>query len=407
MIKLPVLAAYLNAEWRRKHRLSGGGGPSPVQPTGSWTFKDGGALPADIVFSRASPAWTYDGQEFAGSEARVVSGSGLLIEGGRLRINLNPRDLSVAPPWIHGSGISSVARDAEGIDGAANAASTVTVQLPDTEAWVYQIPDVTENTEYTFSFSAKAGTATGTLFAIYDVTNAAFIAENVPYDPGVGEFARISHTFTTPAGCTSVHIYPLRDAATAGTVIIDAVQLEQGAFASTPVLAPPDTPGQRDADVANALANDFDFNPIAGLLVVEFLIPDARSGVGSFTLASFHDGTTDNEIRMVWSSDTNQVQVLMTTGGVQQASITLNGTAAPGASHKCAVAYDTNNDQIYGSLDGNDDEVAMGSLQFPTQAIQALEFGNDPTGMGSLYGWLADVAYYPEAPDLTSSYTAG
>lgn len=89
----------------------------------------------------------------------------------------------------------------------------------------YNSATVLPSTAYTFSFKATAGTLAGANYAIYDVTNAGFIKAATAYNATGGQ---ISWIFTTPAGCVSVRVYPVRYNGSTGTITITECQLERG-----------------------------------------------------------------------------------------------------------------------------------------------------------------------------------
>ena len=74
---------------------------------------------------------------------------------------------------------------------------------------------VTQLTTYTFSFYAKLGTlsASDWTMAVYNETASAMIAFDVPTNVTLNttDWQRIVYTFTTPAGCTNVRVYPFRN----------------------------------------------------------------------------------------------------------------------------------------------------------------------------------------------------
>ena len=93
---------------------------------------------------------------------------------------------------------------------------------------------VTANTQYVFSFEAKRGTATGASYAIYNASGYAWIVASTSYYDAINSSTptRISVSFTTPAGCTSVWCCALRDAPiTSGTIFIGRAQLRLASHA--------------------------------------------------------------------------------------------------------------------------------------------------------------------------------
>lgn len=217
-----------------------------------WAQGDVPGLASDFVATiRASDAYADDSAglwSLFSSNVPRITDKGLLVEEARTRLNTYPRDLSNAA-WVKGAGVSTPMVNQVGIDGDADGASLVTATVADATAAIYQAFTVTPGTDYTFSFFAKAGTATGLKFAVYDQANAAFIATDQAYTAGAGAFARVSYTFTAPAGCTTARIYPLRNPGSTGTVIIDGVQVEVGLMATSPILATPSSTAARAADV--------------------------------------------------------------------------------------------------------------------------------------------------------------
>lgn len=98
-----------------------------------------------------------------------------------------------------------------------------------------QTVSVSPSTTYTFSFFAKVGTATNAQYSIYDWTHSNDIIASTSYYSSVNNssWSRVSVTFTTPSGCTSVGVYPERDSASTGTIYFWGMQLEAGAFATS------------------------------------------------------------------------------------------------------------------------------------------------------------------------------
>jgi hypothetical protein len=94
---------------------------------------------------------------------------------------------------------------------------------------------VASSTTYTFSFYALRGTATALTYSVRDRTNSVDIIASVNYysQTSSSAWARISVTFTTPATCTSVFVYPLRDSLSTGTVFLWGAQLELGSTTTT------------------------------------------------------------------------------------------------------------------------------------------------------------------------------
>jgi hypothetical protein len=98
---------------------------------------------------------------------------------------------------------------------------------------VYEAATVTASTQYTFSFYALRGTATDAKYSIFNASGAVDIVAATSYYSSINAstWGRVSVTFTTPVGCTSIRCYPMRDNAAAGNTFVWGAQLVQGSVA--------------------------------------------------------------------------------------------------------------------------------------------------------------------------------
>jgi hypothetical protein len=86
---------------------------------------------------------------------------------------------------------------------------------------------------YTFSFYARSNGGPAASYAVFDLTGHRDIIEPTPYVARLGiEWTQIVVTFTTPAGCTSAGVYPLRDSAGAVDLFLWGAKLELGTSAT-------------------------------------------------------------------------------------------------------------------------------------------------------------------------------
>lgn len=253
----------------------------------------------------------------------------LLVEPAATNLALQARDLTNAV-WTATN--ASVAKNAVGVDGVANSACTITAST--TGALVYNNTNFTvaASTAYTVSFYAKAGTATGLKYALYDVSNAAFIVSDVAYTAGAGQFDRITVPVTTPAGCTAFRVYPLRNCASTGTVIIDQVQLETGSVATSPIPTFAATV-TRAADNINVATSAFPYS--SGGPMTFLVTGDAQTAQGGFFNMFLN---SSNYVAM--DSNGNRAAYL-TTAGSNVADLSPGGTTN-GVSAKLGAAYNTN-----------------------------------------------------------------
>lgn len=158
----------------------------------------------------------------------------LLIEGNAINLVKNSEylgDYSTSNATITTNALTSP----EGLDNAT------TIDVTSNSGSVYaqsggQVESVTAETEYTFSFYVKQGTNTENYLAVRAQNPApeTFISQDVAYTASTTEWKRISHTFTTPAGCTSIRLYPQRySSGGQGTTHIWGMQLEANDYATS------------------------------------------------------------------------------------------------------------------------------------------------------------------------------
>ena len=119
-------------------------------------------------------------------------------------------------------------------DGTTTA-DTVTTNTNPASNGIWQSVTVTASTQYTFSFYARRGTATDLKYSVYNNTGGADIVAATSYYSSTSstDWSRITLTFTTPVGCTSIRVYPVRDAGSLGTMFIWGAQLVPGTTAQT------------------------------------------------------------------------------------------------------------------------------------------------------------------------------
>jgi LmbE family N-acetylglucosaminyl deacetylase len=139
----------------------------------------------------------------------------------------NPEQIG-AVPWTVLGDLATTLNFATSPDGTMHATRAVSSggghALP-------QIVPVAPGTTYTFSFYARNNGGTGASYSVYDNTNFADVVPPTPYLSRLGGtgFTRVGVTFTTPAGCTAVAVYPLRDSGSAVDLLLWGAKLEVGA----------------------------------------------------------------------------------------------------------------------------------------------------------------------------------
>ena len=162
-------------------------------------------------------------------DAATGEALGALIEGGSTNLVTRSEEFDNAA-WVKSNAIvtpNSISAPDGTISGDLVSLSTFTAQIK-------RNMTVTALTQYTLSFYVKKGTATDLKYSVYDFTNLADIISPTSYFSEIGtDWTRVSLTFTTPVGCVSAAIYPVRDSAATGTLYIWGAQLETLPFASS------------------------------------------------------------------------------------------------------------------------------------------------------------------------------
>lgn len=166
-------------------------------------------------------------------------------------------------------------------------------------------------------------------------------------------------------------------------------QIEQGAFASSPIRPPVSSPAAatRAADVLTAAVGGW-FNTAAGTAVPQYRCPFV-SGTTPQCVFSIDDGTADNRITL-WAKDASgNVVFEVVAGGLQRCYIN-GGAAVAGQAEKVAVSWKAN--QFALSRNGAT-PVTGGSGALPT-GLATLRKGSTSAGQ-HLFGTLARLPILP------------
>jgi hypothetical protein len=247
---------------------------------------------------------------------------------------------------------------------------------------------VSASTQYTFSFYAKKGTMATPRYSVFDLSNSAFILTQVDYSGLVNTstWSRITATFTTPAGCTSVGVYPINGASN-GTIFLWGAQLESGAH-PTSYIPTEGTAVTRLADFASKTGIASLIGQSEGTVFVEV---DIRNTVNvsriPIAISSPNPGTSTSEAYFFINGSGNLVFELIT-AGIPQCGISA-GPVQLGV-QKLALAYKNNDFVFYrnGQFVGDDgtgtvasgfDQISLGSYtngsaEFNDRISQALLF---------------------------------
>ena len=334
-------------------------------------------------------ASAYYGPRFDYDPATLAA-RGLLIEEQRTNLCLYSEDLNQAA-WAKGVGVTTTYNTVVAPDGNTTAD---TLTLSGTDNGVYESITVTASTAYTWSWWVRLGTlaAADFKFAIYNNTAAAFIVSDVvpTQTPNSTGWTRVSYSFTTPVGCTSIRVYVFRNfSVTAGTVNVWGMQLEAGAFA-TSYIPTTTTALTRAADVASMTGANFSdwYNQTEGTLLTTTLAFNQTLAPNRY-VSTMDDGTTNNIIGAYIATDLNSSSFVVN-GGVavyQEIITTVSNTSA----NKISVTYKANNftsacNGVIGPVD------TSGNVP----VVNKITFGNRTDGARPLNGWVRSFAYYPK-----------
>ena len=260
--------------------------------------------------------------------APLTTLKGILLEPARTNLCLQSNTFATAP-WTFGN--VTVAQDAIGLTGAANEAWTVTTT--NTSHSHYQYIAVSASTTYTVSWYAKRGTMTALKYSLYDASNAANITAPTSYYAEINgsTLTRVSKTFTTPVGCTSLVAYTGRDSGVTGTYIATAFQCELGANASS-YIATTTVAVTRNADVAT-IPTSGNVTAAAGSVSLEWT-PQAGEGATGGLWYSYTDG--NNEVSLAHTGTT--IYALKRIGGVSYQA-THTTTFAAGTRYTVGISW--------------------------------------------------------------------
>lgn len=191
----------------------------------------------DLTFTRASSATRVnsDGEiEVVGSGVPRLDYSqgscpALLLEPQRTNLLLRSEEFNIA--W-QASFVNVTPNTTISPDGNQNADTITSTSVLHIIA---QNVTVLASTVYTFSFWVLRGTMTDLKYSVYNLSTPGEIIAPTSYysQTNSSTWTRVNVTFTTPVGCTSINIYPLRDSGVIGSVYLWGAQLEQGSYATS------------------------------------------------------------------------------------------------------------------------------------------------------------------------------
>jgi hypothetical protein len=233
----------------------------------------------------------------------------ILLEPLRTNLLLRSEEFDNAA-WTAGN-VTATASSGVSPDGTNNA-YLINVSVPSAH-YLRQTITVTASTAYVFSFWAKRGTITNLTYSIYNMSAGANILSTDYYSQtNSSTWTRINIPFTTPVGCTSIGVYPIRDTPATGTFYLYGAQIEAGAYPTSYI--PTTTIAlARNADAISKTGISDLIGQTEGVLFLE-----SAALFNSLTQRSISisDGTVNNRLVIFYNSPSNQILVWGVASGV-------------------------------------------------------------------------------------------
>lgn len=290
-----------------------------------------------------------------------------------------------AVPWNF-SNLTVTGSNTTSPEGKINASKLTTSNVNHS---LYFDQTVTASTGYTFSFFIKRGTMTELKYRVNDLSNSANIISPTSYYSQTSSqyWQRISFSFTTPSGCTSIRVIPVSNSGVVGTVFIYGCQLEEESYATSYI--PTSGSTQSRASESCTGAGDVNtFNSAEGILYAE-LKRDIATDTG-FRRVTINDGSLNNTVRLGYSTVTNEIKGVVTVGSATQCALVFAGLSVS-SFRKMALLYKANQFELW--VDGSKRAEDTSGSTFSTGTLNDLSF-QQFNGSDKLRAKVKDVRYY-------------
>lgn len=366
-----------------------------------------GQLATDIVSCTRSTTATFMGSNGLIQTAAVntprleydASGNplGLLVEEARTNYVLRSQALDNSV-WVTPT-ISTVDANVHNAPDGTATADRVNVN---TAGYIYQTASgLTQNTEYTASWFIKADSATAFVYGFYNQTGGAWITRT-EYDPTTGEdfgngWYRFSVNVTTPIGCTSIRVYPLRhDTGGASNAVTGAdgssyvwgLQIEAGEGA-TSYIPTSGAAATRAADDITLATSSFGLDKVYGTALIDATVASEAAGtaVGIFEMV-----THPYKRNLMTYIDTAQNKVF-----AQYSETNFTGNLiASGVTYPLHITATVRRDGATGGGAANGTLLSSVTIDTATTTPTALRLGY-LDGSGTMNGHIRRFIYWPRA----------
>jgi len=322
---------------------------------------------------------------------------GLLVEEARTNYVLRSQALDNSV-WVTPT-ISTVDANVHNAPDGTATADRVNVN---TAGYIYQTASgLTQNTEYTASWFIKADSATAFVYGFYNQTGGAWITRT-EYDPTTGEdfgngWYRFSVNVTTPIGCTSIRVYPLRhDTGGASNAVTGAdgssyvwgLQIEAGA-GPTSYIPTSGASATRAADDITLATSSFGLDKVYGTALIDATVASEAAGtaVGIFEMV-----THPYKRNLMTYIDTAQANLY-----AQFSETNFTGNLiASGVTYPLDITATVRRDGATGGGAANGTLLSSVTIDTATTTPTALRLGY-LDGSGTMNGHIRRFTYWPRA----------
>lgn len=247
----------------------------------------------------------------------------------------------------------TVARDAIGLNGVANTATTVTATGASNYRRHTNGISVTAGELRVDSFYARSLSSGSVNYRLYDVTNGAQIGSVVDYTSQLDgdNWVRIYVAYTVPALCTEVYLYPVYNMTSGESIVIDGIQDEDDRGDGKPsslIDTENSVPVTRSADGRAYTTNVKNLYPLTeGAIICEYIVD--YDGDNFDTIFSYSTNSTSKGVYARISQSTGFLEPVVFDSGSQISGMS-EGIPTPLQDYVYGLSFKKND--FKSSLDG-------------------------------------------------------